>query len=945
MKSLTPIKRLFLQATCLFVGVILSNQSRAETDWAAQLANAEAALKGDVVAPNNPLRVPDIKTAREILLDIVQNAPIADVAKACGRLLPILDDDQSDVRKTCENVGKETGDTQLFTKSVRPADTGAIVQQPLGKDAISLLQAALANGDFKAALLLSRQPGMDPKVAENYRKQADMLAFRHAATETSAAVYIDAQTILDGEDKGAANDTAWSRLTRAASAGSREAVIALREIGQKIPASAPRAANSIFEAASAGNADAAQIYVAAHVDDKPTWTETSAAQTLSAQLAQTGRTLDLVVALQFSIRNGEKVTVDDIGKRIAESAKGDAVELLRAAWRLEQTQLATPNELILAFNLAEEAASKGNTEAAYWAPLLIEQHPEISDNQRWERAVDLLEGSSQPLSTDHTILLAKLKLADPSGTPDFAAAQNALESIPAQSRNALVWHLLAGIAAKDNTAAKNKEAVELYSRAIKAGSVDAMIELATLLLTGRPGVAADPTTAQRLLDDAAGSGQTDAMLKLAKAVTEREPEQAKYLYMKALQNGDARAGVGLSTLLESKGDLSAARKALEQAAASGNPEMIASLAAFLLRTNSAQPSEIEKTLQPIISVRDINSSAKVLAAATMLQLPSATAQDKGRAALEELAALQDPDAIAALAKHYVKTTIAGSEATNAEAWSRKASKVQRPSALVELAKWYLDSNTKKQNQKAAELLGAVLEANPTQTDANRLLGDLLVQGEVVGRDLKAAFKKYELAALGGSVGAQLRLARAYETGSGTKVDTAKAIEFYTKAADAGSLNAMRDLGRLFVSSGPYSDPVRGFQLLYGAAKAGQVESQTEVGRLLLSGVGILHDEAEGLRWLSRAAQGGDPGAMIDLFHHYRRNGGQSSKEDAIALLEKAAKGGSKEAMSILATMYRDGDLVEADQQLAQLWFKKAADQGDLKAARASKRLTKKLGDK
>jgi TPR repeat protein len=41
-------------------------------------------------------------------------------------------------------------------------------------------------------------------------------------------------------------------------------------------------------------------------------------------------------------------------------------------------------------------------------------------------------------------------------------------------------------------------------------------------------------------------------------------------------------------------------------------------------------------------------------------------------------------------------------------------------------------------------------------------------------------------------------------------------------------------------------------------------------------------------------------------------------------------------------MYRDGDLVEADQQLAQLWFKKAADQGDLKAARASKRLNKKI---
>ncbi len=945
MRLLTPIEAFVFSATCAALSFSGVCRATAETNWASEITRADAALKGNTIAPGNPLLVPDIKAAREILLNVLRNAPIIYVAEACGKLLPILDNDDREIRKTCEGAGKETGKTQLFTKSVRPADPGRLDQQALDAETLSLLQAALANGDFKAALVLSRQPGLNPKISESYRKQADMLALRQAATETSAAVYVDQQTILEGGSNGAASDAAWKRLSGFAAGGSREAVVALREIGQKAPDAAPQAAKSIFDAAKAGNADAAQIYVASHVDDKPAWTEQSAAQSLAAQLAQTGRTLDLVVALQFSIRNGDAVTVEDIGERIAKSAKGDAVELLRAAWRLEETQLATPAELVLAFNLAEESARKGNLEATYWAPLLIERHPDIADTERWTKAVNLLESKSKGLNVEHAILLAKLKLAHPSGSPDLVGARDVLETIPPKLRTALVWQLLAGISGKDNSAAAGKKAVELYGQAIKMGSVDAMIELATLLLAGRPGISADPTTAQRLLDDAAASGQTEAMLKLAKAVTEREPDQAKYLYLKALQNGDSRAGVGLAALLESKGDIKAARDALEQAAASGKPEIIASLAAFLLRTNSTDAAAIEKTLDPIISAKDINSSAQILAATTMLQLQSSQAQDKALSVLERLAGKAEPDAIAALAQHHVRMVILGTNNPDAEKWARKASNVQRPAALVELAKWLLQSEVKQQQRKAAELLNVVLESNPSQTDANRLLGDLLTRGEVIDRDLRVAFKRYEAAALSGSVGGQLRLARAYETGSGTKLDTGKAIEFYTKAADAGSLNAMRDLGRLFVSDGPYSDPIRGFQLLYTAAKAGQVESQTEVGRLLLSGVGVLHDETEGLHWLTLGATGGDPGAMIDLFHHYRRNGKSADQNQAIGFLEKAANSGSKEAMSILATMYRDGDLVEADQQLAQLWFKKAADQGDLKAARASKRLNKKIGNK
>lgn len=913
----------------------------AETNWQAELARAEQALKGRTTALGNPLIVPDIKMAREILLNIVKQAPVEVVALACEKLLPILDDGGSDIWNKCVNAGKETGKTGLFTKATRLVVAEKSEQSAVDPITEQLISAALASGDFKAALALSRRSDIDPKVAESYRKQAEMLAMRSAATDPSAAIYIDHQTILvSGSVSESAN--AWARLEDFATKGSKEAIVALREIAREMPAEAPRAAKGIFAAAQAGSVDAALIYVAAHVDDLPIWTDETTAAVLASQLAQTGRTLDLTVALQFSIRNGGTVTVDEIGKRIAQSAQGDADELLKAARRLEETHLATPSELALAFELAERSAGEGSVEAAYWAPLLVEKYPEIAGDGRWQRSIELIERSGSAKSLDHAILLAKLKLSSPFAEPDLVGARAALEAISESSRTAQVWHMLAEISEKNMSVEAGKTAAELYTKAIKLGSSDAAIKLAVLLLTGRPGINADPMTAQRLLDGAASSGQSEAMMKLAKAVASRDPDRARYLYLRALQNGDARAGLGLSAILESSGDLKAARKALEQAAAFGDPEMIAALAAFLNRTNSATPDEIEEILDPVLSEQDVASSALVLAASTILRLPSLHTRASGLQILEKLAQKQEPDAIAALARYHVSLTMSGTDISKAEVWARKASQLRRPGPLVDLAKLLLRSQTMQDQHKAVELLQLVLETNPSQTDANRLLGDARTNGATLDRDLRAAFKNFEAAALGGSVGGQLRLARAYETGSGTEIDTAKAIEFYTRAANSGSLNAMRDLGRLLVSDGPYSDPVRGFQHLFTAAKAGQVESQTEVGRLLISGVGMVSDKEEGLRWLQRGAEGGDPGAMIDLFHHYRREASADKLKQAIVFLETAAAAGSNEAMSTLATMYRDGDMVGVDQDRARQWFKRAADKGDLKAARASRQLALKL---
>lgn len=126
-----------------------------------------------------------------------------------------------------------------------------------------------------------------------------------------------------------------------------------------------------------------------------------------------------------------------------------------------------------------------------------------------------------------------------------------------------------------------------------------------------------------------------------------------------------------------------------------------------------------------------------------------------------------------------------------------------------------------------------------------------------------ALAAYEVGAARGSVNAMIALARLHS--SGPEPDPSAVVGWLEKAIKAGSLDAMRKLGNLFLDGPtPPADPQRGWALLIQAAEAGNVRAQSEVGFRLVTGKGIDKDPTTATKWLERAAEGGDATAQYNL---------------------------------------------------------------------------------
>jgi localization factor PodJL len=113
------------------------------------------------------------------------------------------------------------------------------------------------------------------------------------------------------------------------------------------------------------------------------------------------------------------------------------------------------------------------------------------------------------------------------------------------------------------------------------------------------------------------------------------------------------------------------------------------------------------------------------------------------------------------------------------------------------------------------------------------------------------------------------------------------------------------------------------------ANGGNVRAESGLGFAYLDGTdGIAVNEAEGARWLERAANGGDAMAAYRLGTLYERGRGvPTNSAKAIELYGIAAKEGNRKAMHNLAVAFADGAGVPKNLQQAAQWFTRAAQLG------------------
>jgi len=111
-----------------------------------------------------------------------------------------------------------------------------------------------------------------------------------------------------------------------------------------------------------------------------------------------------------------------------------------------------------------------------------------------------------------------------------------------------------------------------------------------------------------------------------------------------------------------------------------------------------------------------------------------------------------------------------------------------------------------------------------------------------------------MAAERGSLEAQASLAVLYEEGRGVAKDLAKAVEWYTRAAESDDPVAANRLGRIYLEGlGVAPDHAKAIEWYRRAAETGYVPAQLNLGALYAEGRVIEQDDARAMEWFRKAA--------------------------------------------------------------------------------------------
>ena len=133
---------------------------------------------------------------------------------------------------------------------------------------------------------------------------------------------------------------------------------------------------------------------------------------------------------------------------------------------------------------------------------------------------------------------------------------------------------------------------------------------------------------------------------------------------------------------------------------------------------------------------------------------------------------------------------------------------------------------------------------------------------------------------------------------------AEAVEFLTKAADAGAADSQYELAKLYEKGlGVPADPVKALALYRAAADQGLADAVNDLGFLYYQGgLGIDPDQATALEYFKKAADLRQPEAMFNyagLIDEGQVPG--AGPEDAAKYLYSALRSGSEQVLTQLTT--------------------------------------------
>jgi TPR repeat protein len=271
----------------------------------------------------------------------------------------------------------------------------------------------------------------------------------------------------------------------------------------------------------------------------------------------------------------------------------------------------------------------------------------------------------------------------------------------------------------------------------------------------------------------------------------------------------------------------------------------------------------------------------------------------------------------------------GEQAKN---WYLKAIENGSTDAMVDLASMYSVGKVVTKNE--AEALKLIKKAADEKNQYGQItLGSAYRDGALgLKLDGEQARNWYLKAIENGSTDAMVNLAWMYEQGKELSKNEAEALMLFRKAADEKNQYGQTRLGQIYrdgsLSVKPDGEQAKNWYLK--AIENGSTDAMVDLGAMYTAGKIIVKNDAEALKLFKKAADGGNQYGQQWLGNSYRDGalGLKQDGEQAKIWYLKAIENDTTDAMVELGAMYTTGKIIAKNEAEALKLFKKAADGGN-----------------
>lgn len=445
--------------------------------------------------------------------------------------------------------------------------------------------------------------------------------------------------------------------------------------------------------------------------------------------------------------------------------------------------------------------------------------------------------------------------------------------------------------------------------------------------------AVDQTTAQKnaaALVRAAERGDRESMVLLAHAFrsglgVKQDIQAADRWRDAALAPGDGRSRAQLLLARrilsgeEENRDSSAARTLLDQAVQDGEPGAQLELGRLLIG-KGGDKTDVLRGLQLLKAAATSGNTAAMLA---LSEAPSDLLSSTGRTSQEWKRVAAD----AGNTRAAIALASTAKEEADVRVWLSRAEALQVCATrdMVELAQAYHKAPVSQRVERARYWMEKAIsnfQDGMKDPAVSFMIGRAMIDGVGAIDDRAAAITHIKLAADAGRADAMRYLGRGYISGQFGERNMQMGVEWLSKALRSGDGTVATDLSRL--AAIPGGEGAEAIAVLKESAEGGLAPAMREYGRSLQLGLGVAPQPDIGASWLRKAAEAGDTAAMKELSRAYASGYGvELSARSSTEWLQRAAQAGDAEAMQGLSLAMTLGFGTDVDPVAAQEWLKMA----------------------